>query len=159
MVKLSVILVRIWFSVVLLAFIGCSGLPQNQVTPEPSNSAIRSTVSELENKFGIQIVSTKLSGNNYLVDVRYRVIDGEKARPILDKAVKPALIHMQSGDRFYVPTQPIVGSLRQTVGKSRIVVSDKVYFLLFANPNQKLKVGDQVSLAIGEFSKSNLAIQ
>jgi hypothetical protein len=159
MIKLSVIFNRVWISTAVLVLVGCSGLPQNQSVAVPSNSVAASTISELENKFGIQIISTKLSGNNYLVDVRYRVIDGEKARPILDKAVKPALIHALSGDRFYVPTQPIVGSLRQTVGKSRIIVADKVYFLLFANPNQKLKVGDQVSLAIGEFSKSNLAIQ
>lgn len=159
MVKLSVILVHICFSAVLFTFVGCSGLSQKQAVPELGNSVAASTVSELESKFGIQIVSTKLSGNNYLIDVRYKVLDGEKARPILDKAVKPALIHMKTGDRFYVPTQPIVGSLRQTVGKSRIVVADKVYFLLFANPNQKLKAGDQVALAIGEFSKSNLAIQ
>lgn len=159
MIKLSVILNRVFWSAMLLAILGCSGLSQNQTATESNNTAAASTVSELENKFGIQIVSTKLSGNNYLVDVRYKVVDGEKARPILDKTVKPALIHMQTGDRFYVPTQPIVGSLRQTVGKSRIVVADKVYFLLFANPNQKLKVGDQVALAIGEFSKSNLAIQ
>lgn len=159
MIKLSVILNRVFWSAMLLAILGCSGLSQNQTATESNNTAAASTVSELENKFGIQIVSTKLSGNNYVVDVRYKVVDGEKARPILDKTVKPALIHMQTGDRFYVPTQPIVGSLRQTVGKSRIVVADKVYFLLFANPNQKLKVGDQVALAIGEFSKSNLAIQ
>jgi hypothetical protein len=159
MIKLSVVFNRVWISTAVLVLVGCSGLPQNQSVAEPGNSVAASTISELENKFGIQIISTKLSGNNYLVDVRYRVIDGEKARPILDKAVKPVLIHALSGDRFYVPTQPIVGSLRQTVSKSRIIVADKVYFLLFANPNQKLKVGDQVSLAIGEFSKSNLAIQ
>jgi hypothetical protein len=115
--------------------------------------------SELESSFGIQIVSTKLSGNKYLVDVRYRVVDGQNARPILDKAVKPVLVQAQTGDRFYVPTPPIVGALRQTVNKSRPIIEDRVYFLLFANPNQKLKAGDQVTLGIGEFSKPDLEIQ
>jgi hypothetical protein len=155
--KSGLVSVSVSLSLVMAPLLGCSGLAQIQSTA--ASVAPTPAISELESKFGIQIVSTKLSGNNYLVDVRYRVVDGDKARPLLDKAIKPALIHVQTGDRFYVPTQPIVGPLRQTVNKSRPVIEDRVYFLLFANPNQKLKTGDQVTLAIGEFSKSNLEIQ
>jgi hypothetical protein len=157
--KFRLVSASMLLSLVMSSLVGCSSLAQNQTPAALVSPAPTSSISELESKFGIQIVSTKLSGNNYLVDVRYRVVDGDKARPILDKTIKPALVHVQTGDRFYVPTQPIVGPLRQTVNKSRPVIEDRVYFLLFANPNQKLKIGDQVTLAIGEFSKSNLEIQ
>jgi hypothetical protein len=147
------------FALPALLWMGAAAHAHGEPDAKPSVAVAAPTPSELEASFGIQIVSTKLSGNNYLVDVRYRVVDAQKARPILDKSVKPVLVQTQTGDRFYVPTPPIVGALRQTVNKSRPIIEDRVYFLLFANPNQKLKAGDQVTLGIGEFSKPNLEIQ
>jgi hypothetical protein len=129
------------------------------VTPASTPTAILSDSSELEAIYGIKVVSLSLSGNDYVIDLRYKVVDADKARPILDKANKPVLIHTATGDRFYVPTRPVIGSLRQTVPKKTVITADRVYFMLFANPNQKLKIGDVVSLAVGEFSKPDLEIR
>jgi hypothetical protein len=107
---------------------------------------------------GVEVLAARLSASGYVVDLRYRVLDAEKARPMLDRKVRPVLVDEATGNRFYVPQPPVVGALRQTV-RNQPVTAGKTYFMIFANPDQRLKAGDSVTLFIGEQRFGQLKIE
>jgi len=100
--------------------------------------------------FGIEFLDTRLSAAGSLVDLRYRVLDPDKAAPLLDRRIRPVLVHVQTGKRYYVPQPPIVGALRQTTRGSQAPQPGRTYFMLFANPDRALKGGDTLALFVGE---------
>jgi hypothetical protein len=99
--------------------------------------------------YGVEVTGAHLSASGYVVDVRYRVLNAAKAAPLLDKKVRPVIINETNGERFYVPQPPIIGSLRQTSRNNNVIVG-KVYFMLFANPDKRLKPGDKVTMYVGD---------
>lgn len=100
--------------------------------------------------FGIEFIDTRLSAAGSLVDLRYRVLDPDKAAPLLDRKVRPVLVHVESGRRYYVPQPPIVGALRQTTRGGQAPQPGRTYFMLFANPDRALKTGDTLALFVGD---------
>lgn len=108
--------------------------------------------------YGVKLMGVRLSGNGYLVDVRYQVLDAEKAQPLLDRKLRPVLIDEATGNRFYVPTPPIVGALRQTA-RNKVVHTDRTYFMLFANPDRRLQPGSNVTLYVGDQKFANLRVE
>lgn len=112
--------------------------------------ALRNTTALFKNDvYGVEVMGAHLSGSGYVVDVRYRVLDATKAQPMLDRKVRPVLINETNGERFYVPQPPIVGALRQTARNNNIVVG-KIYFMLFANPDKRIKNGDKLTMMVGD---------
>lgn len=109
-------------------------------------------------ELGVQLAGVRLSANGYIVDVRYRVFDPEKAKPLLDRKVRPVLVNEATGTRFYVPQPPIVGSLRQTA-RNKVIHTDRNYFILFANPDKQLQPGSRVTLYVGNQKFDNLLVQ
>ncbi len=108
--------------------------------------------------YGVKLMGVRLSGNGYLVDVRYQVLDPAKAQPLLDRSVRPVLIDEATGNRFYVPTPPIVGALRQTA-RNKVIHTDRTYFMLFANPDRRLQPGSNVTLYVGDQKFANLRVE
>jgi pyruvate/2-oxoglutarate dehydrogenase complex dihydrolipoamide acyltransferase (E2) component len=127
-----------------------SAAPNTPAEPAPG---VRLVVEEL----GVQLVGVRLSANGYIVDVRYRVFDPEKAKPLLDRKVRPVLVDEATGKRFYVPQPPIVGSLRQTA-RNKVIHTDRNYFILFANPDKQLQPGSLVTLYVGNQKFDNLQV-
>lgn len=106
---------------------------------------------------GIRIEALRLSASGYVVDLRYRVVDLEKAAPILDGKQRPYLVDGR-GARLGVPTTPLLGSLRQTSRNGRVSL-DHSYFILFANPARYLRAGDRVTLVVGETKLPDLVVE
>lgn len=129
-------------------------------TPQPvaarGDSAITSGM--VVDAFGVKLMGVRLSGNGYLVDVRYQVLDPDKAQPLLDRKLRPVLIDEATGNRYYVPTPPIVGALRQTA-RNKVIHTDKTYFMLFANPDRRLQPGSNVTLYVGDQKFANLRVE
>jgi hypothetical protein len=90
-----------------------------------------------------------------MVDFRFRILDGAKAAPLLERSVKPYLVDQATGARFIVPAPPKVGQLRSG-GRPR---DGRVYFIYFANPGQYVKSGDKVTVAIGDFRARDIVVQ
>jgi hypothetical protein len=107
--------------------------------------------------FGVEVQGARLSASGYVIDLRYRVLDAEKSRPLLDRKVRPVLVDETTGNRFYVPQPPVVGNLRQTSRNNAVAVG-KTYFMIFANPDQRLKAGSTVALYLGDQRFGNLRI-
>lgn len=112
--------------------------------------------SNVEENWGVQIDGIRLSAADYMLDFRYRVIDPDKASPILNRHVKAYLIDEQSGAKLIVPTPPKVGSMRQ---KSYEPIAGKIYFVMFSNPGRLVKRGIKVSVVIGDFKVENLVVE
>ncbi|WP_341888626.1 hypothetical protein [Variovorax sp. YR752] len=109
--------------------------------------------------FGVELVGVRLSGADFLIDVRYRVKDIGKAQALLERKIHPVLVNEATGDRFYIPQVPKVGTLRQSATSKQPAQLDKVYFMLFANPDRKLRAGEKVTLHAGESTVRGLLVQ
>ncbi len=113
------------------------------------------TQSDLENDWGIRVISLQQTAAGYMLDFRYRVVDPIKAKKILDRKLKPQLIVSSTGDHLQVPTPPKLGPLRQS---SRAPKANTNYFIFFANPGRQVQPGDEVSIQIGKLEISGLKV-
>mgnify|MGYP001375898294 CR=1 FL=1 len=107
-------------------------------------------------ELGIEIAGIRLSAAGYMLDLRYRVTDPEKAAPLMDRRIKPYLVDQASGGKLLVPATAKLGSLRQT---PRANGGDRTYFMLFANPGRFLRPGDKVTLVVGDAQVENLKVE
>ena len=137
---------RVVFLAVCAAIAGCATTggeaPQAAAPEEPT----------LEERWGVEVVALRLTGGNYMLDFRYKVLDPEKAAELFERANKPVLIHDSTGARLEVPRPAKTGPLRPTnppqVGRT--------YFMLFSNPGV-VHSGDEVTIEIGDFEASVVA--
>jgi hypothetical protein len=106
---------------------------------------------------GVKVEAVHLSAAGYMLDVRYRVLDVEKARPLFDRKAHPVLLDERSGAQFAVPNVPKLGQLRTT--SARNVVADRSYSILFANPGRYVERGQKVSLLLGETRIGGLIVE
>jgi hypothetical protein len=108
-----------------------------------------------EVKWGVKVLSIRLSAEGYMLDFRYRVLDSEKAMPLFDRKIKPYLVDEATGAMLVVPEPPKVGALRNT----RKPQPDRNYFILFANPGRYVQKGKQVTVVIGDFKAEHLVVE
>lgn len=110
-------------------------------------------------ELGIEFVGLHLTAENFMVDLRYRITDAAQSKQLVDRNVQAVLVNEATGDRYYVPRAPKVGPLRQTATAARPVQLGKVYFMLFANPDRRLRVGEKVTLYAGDSVLKELVVQ
>lgn len=134
------------------ALAGCGSAPP-VAAPQAAAAAAPSAV------YGIEFLDTRLSAADSVVDLRYRVLDADKARPLLDRKLRPVLVNAANGHRYYVPTPPIVGALRQTARPAQPVQVGRTYFMLFANPDRELHAGARLALFVGEQRVGEFVLQ
>lgn len=108
---------------------------------------------------GIQFVGLQLTAESFMIDLRYRVTDPAKSAVLVDQKIRPVLVNESTGDRYYVPQAPKIGSLRQTATPRHPVQTGKVYFMLFANPDRRLQVGEKVTLYAGDAVLKGLVVR
>lgn len=141
------------FAIVLLVF---NLYAEKKVFFEKNTSIVNKKdekISPLE-KLGIEIVSLRLTAYGKLIDLRYKVIDEQRASIIFNPKVKPYLLDPRTGYKYYIPNTPKVGSLR-SYGTP---IKNRVYFMLFGN-NGSLKKGSIINIAIGDTVIENLVIE
>ena len=117
---------------------------------QPKSSALL----EPEKNVGIKIVSLRPTAGGQMLDLRFQVIDPEKAKAVLDKNKKAYLLDGKTGKTLPVPVTK-AGSMRQATLKPE---AGRIYFMLFSNPNRMVKEGGSVSLVIGDFRKDGLVV-
>ena len=83
-----------------------------------------------------------------MLDFRYRVLDPEKASPMLNGKIQPYLVDDLRGARLGVPDTPKLGRIRQTSRNNKIL-TDRTYFVMFGNPGKAVQSGDKLSLLLG----------
>lgn len=109
----------------------------------------------LEQDWGVKVLWIRTSAAGHMLDFRYRVLDPEKAKPLMDRRNKAYVVPQNSKVKLGVPHSPKVGSLR-TMPKT--IKKDTNYYAMFANPGTVSR-GDKVTVVIGDFKAENLTVQ
>jgi hypothetical protein len=115
-------------------------------------------VDEIRNSWGVEIVGVRRSAANSILDFRYRIVDPEKALPLVDRRIDPMLIDQATGLEIEVPSTPKIGPMRQTT-KYGPPKKDRTYFIFFTNPGRRIQAGDEITVEIGEFRVENLVVE
>ena len=107
--------------------------------------------------WGVDSLIVKWTESGEVIRFSYRVLDGDKAGALNDKKSEPSLIDPQAGIKLVVPALENVGLLRQTPsGKPE---PGKVYWMAFSNKGRRVKRGDHVDVAIGQFRAQGLVVE
>lgn len=139
---------------------GCTNSTSKQVEEEPEykGGGVVSDpkhVGSLREQWGVEVLGIQATATGYMLDFRYRVVDAEKAAPLLDRRIKPYILVKKDNARLEVPVTNKLGALRQT---TKHVKPNRNYFVLFSNPARHVKSGDKVSVVIGDFVVDNLSV-
>jgi len=144
---------HIFYKVTLLLI--CLGLALSSVAlASMETKQGQSDSQKLADEWGIEVVSMRLTADNYMLDFRYKVVDREKARELFKGGIKTMLIDQASGASFAVPNMPKIGPLRS----ANMPKEGKNYFMLFANPGQYVKAGNLVTVQVGDLEVKNLRV-
>jgi hypothetical protein len=117
-----------------------------------------SAIPEVQETYGIRVESLRLSSAGAMLDLRYRVLDADKAAPMLNGKVQPYLLDDVHGAKLGVPDTPVLGRIRQTSRNNKIL-TDRSYFVMFGNPGKAVRSGDKVTLLLGEVRITDLQVQ
>ena len=148
-------LARLGLLCLALQLIGCVSAPG--VVDAPQSAEVEST-SSVESSFGIRVEGLRLSAAGSMLDFRYRVLDAQKAAPLLDGKTQPYLLDEAHGAKLGVPDTPVLGRIRQT-SRNNNIKTDRTYFIMFGNPGKALQSGDKVTLLLGSVKMADLLVQ
>lgn len=139
---------------IVIALLGLAPISNGWATTALDAQPSPAGLSEPEKRFGIRILSLRPTAAGNMLDMRFRVLDPEKAQPILDKGKKAFVLDQASGKALSVPVTK-AGSWRQTTSKPE---AGRVYFVLFGNPNKLVKENSKVTVVIGDFKKNDIVV-
>ena len=108
-----------------------------------------------KNNWGVELIGVHPVSSGYMLSLRYRILDAEKAKILNDRNTKAYLIDEASGIVLAVPALENIGELRPgstpQVGRS--------YFMVFGNPGKVVKVGSTVTLVAGTFRADGIVVE
>ena len=126
--------------------------------PAAESQAGQTQGSPVESAYGIQVEGLRLSAGGSMLDFRYRVVDPNKAAPLLNGKIQPYLLDEVRSAKLGVPDTPVLGRIRQT-SRNGVIHTDRTYFIMFGNPGKALQTGDRVTLLLGQVKITDLAVQ
>jgi hypothetical protein len=116
-------------------------------------------LTQLEKDWGVKLYGIRCTASGYMLEMKLRVLDQQKAYPLLKRDVRRYLVVEKDGSVLEIPFTQKLGSLRSTVRSSNMVRDDTNYIALFANPGKHVNPGDKVTLVIGNFIAENISVQ
>jgi hypothetical protein len=135
---------------------GAQPLPIRNIPTGRRPDATPRARSDFEVRTGIEVVALRLSAAGNLLDFRYKVLDPERARAILQSQTKPALVVPSTGLKLTVPDMAYVGALRQTAVAPQ---AGKTYFILFSNPRRVVQAGQKLDLLVGDMTLHGIPVE
>jgi hypothetical protein len=126
-------------------------------TAAERESPIPSTEERLriEERWGIEITSLRVTANGHMLDYRYRVLDADKATDLFRRQLEPYLVHQASGKVLAVPETAKLGPLRN----SNIPQEGRIYWMFFGNTGKLVHPGDRVTVVIGELRIEDILVE
>jgi hypothetical protein len=129
--------------------------------PEPAPFSTQQidpdTAKALKEQWGVELLGIRRTAAGNFLDFRFRVLDADKALPLFDHRIKPQLIVERSNVRLPVPMAPKVGAFRPT-NRGNNIKPDKIYYMIFGNPDRYVKMGEKVTVVIGDFKVEHLLV-
>lgn len=138
----------------VLALPGLSAGAATEVAPPVADQAVDEQ--SVEERLGVHIQGIRLSAAGFMLDLRYRILDADKAAFFLDRKTVPYL-RDSAGAGLGVASSPKVGQLRST--RRGAIHLDRDYSMLFGNPGRYLQQGSKVTLVVGEHRIENISIE
>jgi hypothetical protein len=113
----------------------------------------RPAVSEagLVEKVGVRIVQVAVTGGGGLIDLRYQVVDPDKAVALHDDDIPPALIDDTTG--------VVVDQLLMGHSHTGEFASGQTYYLIFENPGNLVQRGSTLSVLLGNAQVDHVPVQ
>lgn len=159
--RVSAVMSPRWATLVVLAGVGlalqlggCATAPGSGA----AGQAAQAEASAVESTYGIKVEGLRLTAAGSMLDFRYRVLDAQKAAPLLNGKLQPSLLDEARSARLGVPDTPTLGRIRQT-SRNGVIQTDRSYFIMFGNPGKALHSGDRVSLLLGPVKVTELTVQ
>ena len=120
-----------------------TAVPQDQSRPvvSPDGLVARS---------GVRLVHVAVTGGGGLLDLRFQVVDPDKASSIHDKATPPAIVDEATG---IVADELFMGHAHE--GTFRPAVT---YYLVFENPGDIVKRGGSVTVLLGDAQVQHVVV-
>ena len=110
----------------------------------------------VEEQWGVEVTSVRVSANGHMIDFRYRILDTEKSKPLFERQTKPYLVDQASGKVLQVPRTAKLGPLRP----SNVTPAEgKIYTMLFGNTGGVVQPGAKVTVVIGDFRVEGLVVE
>lgn len=128
-----------------------------KAAPYSSQTLDPEVVKALKQRWGVELLGIRQSGAGMFLDFRFRVLDADKSLPLFDHRIKPYLVVEKSEIKLPIPQAAKVGSFRPT-NRGKNIKADKTYYMLFGNPDRHVKVGEKVTVIIGDFKVEHLKV-
>lgn len=154
-------LMKIALGSVLVSAVSAQTVPAAQpvVAGSPTryqpNRVPRREAAFYEAVWGVDSLSVKAMESGELIRFTYHVLDPEKSKTLNDKKLEPSLIFPGGHVKLVIPSLEKVGQLRQ----SSTPEAGKSYWMAFSNPGRRVKRGDRVDIAIGQFRAEGLVVE
>jgi hypothetical protein len=110
----------------------------------------------LEDLWGIQVCSLRLSMANSIVDLRYKVTNPQKAALLANGKTAAYIVDHATGKKLIMPTPPKEGAFPPTANK---LAAGKTYFSMVSNQGGALKSGSEVTVVVGGSQATNLTVE
>jgi hypothetical protein len=142
----------------LLALVGAVTFRMSTAARVPLPAAPVPTSPSIEERWGIRITQLGLTADGGMVDLRYQIVDPNKALPLIEsensnpqnQAPPVALVAEDSGDR--------VDSIALMPPKHDLVPG-RTYFLLFHNTRNSISAGRPATVAVGDLQLEHIVVQ
>ena len=116
----------------------------------PGADPSRLSQTALEQGSGVRVVRLATTAAGGLVDLRWQVIDPEKALAVHDYT--PTIIDEKSGRAV---NQPFMGHVPHSIK----LQAGQTYYMIFFNPGDVIKPGSRVTVVLGRARLEHVAVQ
>ena len=124
-------------------------LPANP--PQLDRDLTSLSQSAFEEATGVRVTLVAVTGQGGLIDLRYQVIDPDKAAIVHDPEKPPTIVDEATGQAF--------DKLWMQHGHSGELDPGATYYLILVNPQGGVKSGDLVSVLIGNFRLEHVRVK
>ena len=108
------------------------------------------TADGLAQQSGVKITQVAVTGDGGLVDLRFRVIDPERASAVHDPATPPAVVDEDSG--------LVVHELFMNHSHTGPYQAGVTYYLVFTNPGNWIHHGSRVTVMLGNAQVEHIVV-
>lgn len=121
-------------------------------TPPPPDWARPSvTAQELPERLGVRLTQVAVTGGGGLLDLRFQVVDPEKAAAIHNPRTPPALVGEPSG---LFLDQLLMGHSHSGTFKTAVT-----YYLIFVDDGNLVQRGSKVTVLLGDVEVEHVTVQ
>ncbi len=135
------------------ATIAATSAPPAEPTAVVPLALQRPVVTEdgLVEKSGVRLVYVAVTGGGGLIDLRFQVVDPDKANAVHEEATPPTIIDETTG---LVVNELLMGHMHTAP-----YTAGQTYYLIFENPGNILQTGNRVSVLLGNAEVDHVVVK